>query len=553
MLSYRQVFALLWLIVFLAGCGSLSRAPVPVHIEIDSGTRHLETNAETVRQVLAEAGIVLGNLDRVNPDLNRSIRPDMTIRVIRVAEETESETISIPFERRIMVNEALPPGEQRLAQLGQNGQEEIVTKITYENGREVSRVQLSKTVVQEAVEEILVVGAEQESESISFEGVIAYLSGGNAWLMRGNNTTRRPVTTEGDLDGRVFDLNPDGSKLLYTRTVTDVIDAPLNELWMVETRIVGEAPISLPIQGIIYAEWSPVPTETIIAYSTAERVPSQPGWRANNDLWLWDTSKDIDQAEEIVPANTSGLYAWWGATYAWSPDGNSFAYANPGQVGVIDILSKTVTTLKEFAPYETNSDWAWAPTVSWSPDGRFIATVIHGEPLENEAPAESSPVFDVWLLSKDGQIKVKAWEQAGMWSNPVWHSRGVAFGRAINPLSSVDSRYKIANMDWDGSNATVLFPQSEAPGVTLPETVWQPAGDDLSFVFVNRNNLFYYRGVQSPPQPLTADDQSYRPQWVLPVNNTPILAGAGSFSPTIKPATVITSGLTITATPPITP
>ena len=552
MLSYHQIPGLLWLILLLAGCGSLSRAPIPVHVEVDSGIRHLQTNADTVRQVLAEAEISLGELDRVNPDLNRSIRPDMTIRVIRVVEETESEVNTIPFERRIVVNEALPPGEQRLAQLGQSGQEEIITKITYENGQEVGRMQLSKTIVQESTEEILVVGAEQGSESVSFEGMIAYLSGGNGWLMRNSNSTRRPITTEGDLDGRVFSLDPSGNRLLYTRMVTDVIDAPLNELWLVETRIVGEKPISLPVRGVIYADWSPVATETIIAYSTAERVPSQPGWRANNDLWLWDISQEIDQALEIVPGNTSGLYAWWGTTYAWSPDGKSFAYANPSQVGVIDVLSKTATTLKEFAPYETNSDWAWVPTVSWSPDGRFIATVIHGEPLRNEAP-EASPVFDVWLLSKDGKIKVKAWEQAGMWSNPVWHLRGIAFGRAINPLSSVDSRYKIANMDWDGSNASVLFPQSDSPGVLLPEITWQPGSDNTSFVFVNRNNLFYYRGTQVPPQPLTADNQSYRPRWVLPVSNAPILSGTGLISATITTTTTITSGPAVTATSPITP
>lgn len=551
MTKYRMLIGLLGLIglALLVGC---QRSLLRVYLEVDHGTRTMETNADTVRDLLAEAGITLGELDRVTPDLNFSVKPEMTVRVIRVSEETESQTVSIPFERRIVTNEAFPPGEQRLVQLGENGQEEIMTKITFEDGVEVSRVQISKTVVKEPVEEILVVGAEKSSSSIPIEGIVAYLSGGNAWLMKDNSATRRPLTAEGDLDGRVFDLSPDGSKLLYTRAVSDTVDAPLNELWLVDTRIVGEAPISLPLKGVLYAAWSPRLTETVIAYSTAERVVSQPGWRAKNDLWLWDTRQKISEAVEIVPPNTKGFYAWWGTNYAWSPDGNLFAYANAGQVGVIDIVSQTITTLVEFAPYQTNSDWVWVPTVSWAPNSKFIATVIHGPSLQDETP-EVSPVFDLWLLAADGSLKVKAWEQVGMWSNPVWHPQGIVFGRAVNPLNSVDSPYKLTTVDWDGSNPQLLFPQGEEPGVLLPEIAWEPHLGGTSFVFVNHNNLFLHHGDRTPPQQLTSDNQSHRPKWAMPLNVTTLISGTHSTSPTISQTKPITLTSLISNTTLITP
>jgi hypothetical protein len=389
-------------------------------------------------------------------------------------------------------NEALPPGEQRMAQLGQNGEEEIATRITYEDGVEIRRVQLSKTVVTPPVEEILVVGVERQSTSTPIEGVIAYLSGGNGWIIRDNSSARRTVTTAGDLDGRVFDLSPDGTRLMYTRVVSDVVDAPLNELWQVNTRIIGEEPISLPVKGLLYAEWSPHLTESVIAYSTAERVPSQPGWRANNDLWVWDTTNPISDAVQLVEPNTDGLYPWWGTTFAWSPDGNHFAYANANQIGVIDLISWTVTSLVDFSPFETNSNWVWVPTLSWSPNSQFIATVIHGPPLQNESP-EDSPVFDLWLLSVDGNFKVKVVDQAGMWSNPVWHERGILFGQAINPTSSVDSRYKLITMDWDGSNAQTVIPMGEEPGVELPEVVWEPTADSESCFFFYSKKIFVFQ------------------------------------------------------------
>ncbi len=551
MTKYRMLIGLLGLIglALLVGC---QRSLLRVYIEVDHGTRTMETNADTVRDLLAEAGITLGELDRVTPDLNFSVKPEMTVRVIRVSEETETQTVSIPFERRIVTNEAFPPGEQRLVQLGENGQEEIVTKITIEDGAEVSRVQISKTMVKEPVEEILVVGAKKSSSSVPVEGIVAYLSGGNAWLMKDNSATRRPLTAEGDLDGRVFDLSPDGSKLLYTRTISEAVDAPLNELWLVDTRIVGETPISLPLKGVLYAAWSPRLTETVIAYSTAERVVSQPGWRAKNDLWLWDTRQKISEAVEIVPSNTKGFYAWWGTNYAWSPDGHLFAYANAGQVGVIDIVSQTITTLVEFAPYQTNSDWVWVPTVSWAPNSKFIATVIHGPPLQDEAP-EASPVFDLWLLAADGSLKVKAWEQVGMWSNPVWHPQGIVFGRAINPLNSVDSPYKLTTVDWDGSNPQLLFPQGGEPGVLLPEIAWEPRLGGRSFVFVNRNNLFLHHRDGTPPQQLTSDNQSHRPKWAMPLDVTPLISGTNSTRPTITQTKPITLTPLISDTTLITP
>ena len=548
--AHRQPI-ILWLgiLVGLALLTACQRGDIPVQIEVDGEVIHHRTSAQTVRDLLAEVNITLGELDRVHPDLYRTVTPGMTVRVIRVTQTTQTETVSIPFERRVIVNEALPPGEERLAQLGVNGQEEIVTRITFEDGVEVSRAEVSRTIVKEPVEEIVVVGGKGNLPPVPFDGLLAYLSGGNAWLMKGNSAARRPLTTEGDLDGRVFDLSPDGSTLLYTRIVTDAINAPLNELWQVNTRIVGEAPISLPIQGVLYAQWSPRVTESVIAYSTAERVPASPGWRARNDLWLWDTTTPPSAAEQIVPPNTRGLYPWWGTTFAWSPDGAKFAYANANQVGVIDVLSRTVTPLAEFAPYETGSDWVWVPAVAWSPDSRFIAAVLHGPPVGSERP-EASEVFDLWLLSADGSLRAKVWEQAGMWSNPVWHGEGIAFGRAVNPLRSVDSRYTLMTMDHDGSNPRRLFPPTpDQIGLQFPEVAWQPGGK--AAIFVYQNNLFLLTADGTPAHPLTTDGQSHMPRWVIPpspVNPSPVLTGSVPLTAT-QP---ITERVAISSTRPIT-
>lgn len=502
--------ARLLLIVFLAAC---QRADVRVFVEVDHGMLTLRTSANTVGQVLRESNTTLGDLDRVEPDLYVLVQPEMTIKVIRVTEEAETITNTLPFERRIVLNEALPEGEQRLAQLGVNGQETVVTKITLEDGVETSRAEVSRTVVEAPVEEILIVGGQGDVPVVNFGGVVTYISGGNAWLMKDSNVARRLLTTRGDLDGHVFTLSPDGEKLLFTRSVSPTTSAPLNTLWLLDTRIVSEKAISLPVQGVLYAAFSPILTDTRIAYSTAERSPNQPGWRAHNDLWLWDITHPITSARQIIPPNTRGVSSWWGTTFEWSPDSTQFAFATANEVGVVDLVSDTLRTLLTFAPYETHSEWVWVPTVSWSADGRFIATIGHGDPQTDEAP-EASQQFDLWLLAADGTLTANIAPNVGMWSNPKWENTGVLYGQALAPLRSVSSRYKLYYIDSDGSNPKVIFPMDDSPAVTFPELTH--ATDTTGTIFIYQEDLYYLPDSGQQALALTANHESRTPRWVIP-------------------------------------
>ena len=492
--------------------------PNQVFIEVDGRRQALSTEAPTVRDVLDEAKVILEPLDKVSPDLYVQAQPGLVIVVTRVTEDTETYREVVPFERQTIVNEALNPGENRIAQLGVNGEVEITERIVYEDGQEVSRQEVSRMTIIEAAPEILVIGPQGELPTTTFAGTIAYLSNGNAWLMQESSGSRRALTTAGDLDGRVFDLAPNGRQLLYTRELTNEIELPLNELWLASTTIIGEEPTPLNVDGVLHAQWSPGQTSTLLAYSTAERVANPPGWRANNDLWLLDVSQTEPKSTQIFPANTQGLYPWWGLEFTWSPDGQYLAYARPDQIGIINVtltstltLSDSLTALVDFVPLQTFSEWVWVPQISWSPDNNFIAATVHGPPLASEPPEESQ-VFDLWLFSIDGVIKAKVADQVGMWANPVWGAGGIAFGQAEIPLQSVNSRYTIQLIDRDGSNKRQLFPFLDGNGLQLPDLVWSPQGDQL--LFADDGNLFLVNSGGSPPRQLTTDTQANHLQWV---------------------------------------
>ena len=545
--------------LFSTACQS---QPNQIFIEVDGQRQALSTEVVTVREALEQANVVLESLDKVSPDLYVQLEPGLVIFVTRVTEKTETRRESISYERQTIVNEALNPGENRIAQLGANGEEEITIKVTYEDGQEVNRQEISRVTIIEAVPEILVVGPQGELPSTTFAGTIAYLSNGNAWLMRESTGSRRALTTAGDLDGRVFDLSPDGRQLIYTQQLTNEIELPLNELWLASTTIIGEEPTKLDIQGVLHAEWAPVISSTVFAFSTAERVANPPGWRANNDLWLLDLADDEPKPTQILPENTQGLYPWWGMSVTWSPDGQRLAYTRPDQIGVIDLtlaesapFSSSLVALADFAPLQTFSEWVWVPHLSWAPDGNFIAATIHGPPLAAE-PAEESQVFDLWLLSTDGKIKAKVVEQVGMWANPEWGPAGISFGQAEVPLQSVNSRYTIQLIDRDGSNRRQLFPFIDETGVQLPELTWSPDGTQL--LFVKEGNLYLSSSMGSPPRQLTANTQASQPQWVaqaptLDQTSGPTENRLGETTVPITSSTAITATTSVTENLTVTP
>jgi hypothetical protein len=555
----RSFLAGLWLMTLsIVACQT---QPNQVFIDVDGGRQALTTQAVTVRDALTEASIELGPSDRVKPDLYAELEPGLVVVVTRVKEEIETEREVIPFERQTVTNEALPAGETRLSQLGVNGEDEISIRVVYENGAEVSRTEVSRTTVIQPKPEILVVGPQGELPSTPIEGTIAYISNGNAWLMRDSSGSRRPLTTSGDLDGRVFSLSPDGRQLLYTRALTKEIDLPLNEMWLASTTIVGEAPITSGVQGVLFAEWSPVISQPLIAYSTAERTAGPPGWRANNDLWLFAPSgsplsgEAKNKAKRLIPANTQGLYPWWGTTFAWSPDGTRLAYARADQIGVIDLkmsnpISYTTSPLIDFTPLKTFSDWVWVPGMSWSPDGQFLATTVHGPPVVAE-PAEESQRFDMWLIGVKNGLSAKVREQAGMWANPAWGKAGIVFGEAVDPFQSANSRYYINIIDRDGSNKRQLFPFREEPGVQLPELVWFSQGEMLLFTY--NGNLYIIDTNGGVPKQITSDGQASHPQWVSAVPPITSMSSTTTLSNTnaVTPTAILSSSQAISETAPL--
>ncbi len=506
------------LLLLLWGCRAPVRSPeqVQVYIDVAGEQQTVQVPAgTTVQEALKQAGIQLGPLDRTDPPPYTLVRPEMTVQVIRVEERFEEVEEIIPFERRLLRNEALPEGESRLVQAGKNGRRRVTYRILTENGQEVARQAVKEEVLEPAVPEIVMVGVRQPLVARPIPGRLAYLAGGNAWVMEGNTGVRRPVVLTGDLDGRVFRLSPDGRWLLFTRQRPE----GLNSLWVVDLEAEEPEPQLLQERDVVhFADFSPV-VRWLVAYSTVEPRPGPPGWQANNDLWMQPLRESgPGRPREVLEARAGGVYGWWGTRFLWHPEGYGLAYARADAVGFLPLPQAQEEPWLDLVPYQTQGDWAWVPGISWSPRGDVLYTVMHG--LPGQPVEETDPVFSLVALAPErlpGPVLLV--EDVGMFAYPqvsplrplpdgeegYW----VAYLQALFPRQSETSRYRLMVMDRDGSNKQALFPAEGEPGLTPQEVRWSPAPVDdqgqWAVAFLYEGDLYLALVPSGEVFPLTRD------------------------------------------------
>lgn len=560
-MNRRNVFLILStfiLTLFVTGCNTAApvtpttRASVTLTADGTTQTFIVEGD-EVVNDILREAGVTLDTLDRVEPPGYSRVEDGMSITVVRMTEETFVSEEIVPFSSRTVPNEGLEAGETQLLQPGENGTAEITYRVTYEDGVEVSRSEVRRTVITPAKDEVIMVGRQSDLPTVTVNGTLAYIYNGNAWVMRQTSANRLPLTLDGGLDGKVFELSADGGRLLFTRGTPDAAaGADFNTLWAVLDTASEEAqPLDLGLKNILYAAWVPGTARTII-YSTAEPRDSFPGWQANNDLWRAQISDDgqITGQVMLLEAWAGGVYGWYGTTFAYAPDGVTLAWAQPDAVGVLTPVyieeeaaegeedaptpEPTATplepdgaaqpsgyerqTLLSFAPWNAY-DFVWVPTPIWSSDGSLILTPVHGEPLGNEQP-EDSPLFSLVALSTAGGYSVNLVEQAGMWAEPHLSPDGaqsldvqLAYLQAEEPLESINGRYRLVIMDRDGSNRQAIFPAANQPGLLSQSYTWSPDGRQIALVNPGPEGaLLLVDSVTGLAQQVT-DGQTSTPRW----------------------------------------
>jgi hypothetical protein len=528
-LALRFVILLLGLCALLttAACAAIqppTQSVYRVNLTADGKTSDLEVPAGTTAQVAVErAGLSVNPLDRLEPPGYTVLASGDSIRLVRVRETFKVEERSIPFDNQTVKNESLPEGQTRLIQSGKNGVEQITYRQVFEDEVEKSLAVFKTVILAEPRPEITMVGVQKPFTSLPLPGRLVYIAGGNAWLMENTTGDRRPLVTTGDLDGRVFDLSPDGKSLLFTRKSSLPAEEEINTLWMIDLEDPEAAPISLRAANIVHsASWVPGRGLTV-AYSTVEPRATAPGWQANNDLVIarYSPTGIFQEITEIIPANTGGVYGWWGTSYIWSADGASLAYARPDSIGIVDLENGNLQPLVELTPYQTGGDWAWVSGVSWAPS-HLVLYYLNHPPKTGQDNPEASPLFDLTAAVLPAGPTVNLAPQSGMFAYPTASplladgTYQLAYLQAIFPEQSDNGRYRLTIMDRDGSNRATFFPPEGMPGLEPQQVVWSSLADTSAqhwIALTYQGNLWLLNPATGSAQQVTGDGLIKRIDW----------------------------------------
>ncbi len=130
----------------------------PVIIKIADDTINYNTITQTVRDLLAQAGLKYSPDDKISPGLDTIVKPYQQIRIIRVTSTiiTRHETIKPAVEYR--KDPDLERGKQKKMRTGKPGLAERQIKVIYEDGREIRHYKIGEKIVKYPVSSIILAG-----------------------------------------------------------------------------------------------------------------------------------------------------------------------------------------------------------------------------------------------------------------------------------------------------------------------------------------------------------------------------------------------------------
>lgn len=165
-----------------------------VTVRYDGQITKVTTYGSTVSEILEQLDIQLedGHLKTQQNPQDKTC-DGMVIDVLSTSSEVIEHTRPIPYQTLYTTDLTLPAGEERTLVAGSAGEIQYTTQVFYENGREVDRVDLKKTVLKSPVDAVIAQGTnytskehqeplpscllDESSDSVTTDNTITTLSG----------------------------------------------------------------------------------------------------------------------------------------------------------------------------------------------------------------------------------------------------------------------------------------------------------------------------------------------------------------------------------------
>ncbi|HEX7586283.1 MAG TPA: G5 domain-containing protein [Patescibacteria group bacterium] len=142
----------------VSGTTVMIQRAVKIKIQVDGKTLENWTLQKTIAEAISENSITLGRLDKVVPEISFSPRLDMPIIITRINVEEKVVAEDIDFKIVTNTDGKLSWREKKITQPGEKGIREIKYRITYKNGKEITRIMLEKNITKNPVTQVVTQG-----------------------------------------------------------------------------------------------------------------------------------------------------------------------------------------------------------------------------------------------------------------------------------------------------------------------------------------------------------------------------------------------------------
>lgn len=119
------------------------------------------TYGETTGSLLARMGITPGTGDTLSCSSETQTYDGMTIELVHTETRIEEEDTTVPYPVNYYEDPDLEPDAEIVLVAGQNGLTHVKSKVTYRNGKEVSRVIVQETVKTKPVTQLVIRGVDR--------------------------------------------------------------------------------------------------------------------------------------------------------------------------------------------------------------------------------------------------------------------------------------------------------------------------------------------------------------------------------------------------------
>ncbi|WCN37800.1 3D domain-containing protein [Aneurinibacillus uraniidurans] len=131
---------------------------IPVTLDIAGQKKKVTTSLCSVKDILGEQHITLGQLDKVTPALTANVQANDTITITRIEKKVVAEEKTVAFNTKKREDSTLPEGQEKVIQEGQNGTIVDRYEVVYTNGQPTSRKLIDHEVTKDWKDHIVAVG-----------------------------------------------------------------------------------------------------------------------------------------------------------------------------------------------------------------------------------------------------------------------------------------------------------------------------------------------------------------------------------------------------------